>query len=303
MPPLTIPYLTGRIAVLGDLHCDHYAGQKLDPFSAHDLDRLIGWAGLDALIVAGDLIDRWSRNWPMALEFLQGFMAPSKLYILPGNHDYYGHSLEDAHMQAAVEAAGAHFIQMCELRHGTTRVFSCTLWTDFDLTGMQARAMAAAGRYMLDYSRITKANPAKKLPCSDHISIPRWENIEPADTLALHRRHRKWLQSALATPHFAGAGGRTVVVTHHGPHRTMAGPITDFSAAFHSDLDQMIRRYQPEVWLFGHSHWRFRGRVGETDIRNISIGYPDEKRPFGEQPLEEMCMLLSDPLLSESELR
>jgi hypothetical protein len=301
MPPLTIPFLTGQLAVLGDLHCDHYARQKLDPFSVHNLDHLIGWDGLDGLIIAGDLVDRWPQNWPMALSFLQRFMPASKIYILPGNHDYYGHSLEDGDMQAAVEAVGAHFVQMRELRHGATRIFGCTLWTDFDLTGMQAYAMTAAAQYMLDYSRITKPDPGQKLPCPDQISIPRWENIEPADTLALHRRHRQWLNSALPTPHFAGARGRTVVITHHGPHRATAGPITDFSPAFHSDLDQMIRRYQPAVWLFGHSHWRFRGSVGLTDIRNISIGYPDERRPAGEESLAEMCMILSDPHLLESD--
>lgn len=37
MPLLTIPYLSGCIAVLADLHCDHYARQKTDAFSAHSL--------------------------------------------------------------------------------------------------------------------------------------------------------------------------------------------------------------------------------------------------------------------------
>lgn len=303
MPPLTIPYLSGRIAVLADLHCDHYVRQKTDAFSAHNLHRLIDWESLDALIIAGDLVDRWPRNWPMALKFLTQFMPPEKIYILPGNHDFYGQSLGDEpEMRAMVEAVGAHFPQMQELWHGATRLLACTLWTDFDLNGMQSHAMAAAANFMLDYRAITKAAPARRLPQINEISMPSWSqaSIEPADTLELHHHHRAWLQAALASQHFAAADGQTVVITHHGPHSVTAGPITEFSPAFHSDLDQMIQQYQPEVWLFGHSHWRFRGSVGRTDIRNVSIGYPDERRPFGEHPLEEMCLIQSNPWRSDN---
>jgi predicted phosphodiesterase len=298
MPPLTIPYLSGRIAVLADLHCDHYAWQKTDAFNAHNLNRSIDWDSLDALIIAGDLVDRWPLNWPLALKLLTQFMPAEKIYILPGNHDFYGQGLGDEpEMRAMVESSGMHFLQMQDLRHGATRLLACTLWTDFNLCGMRSRAMAAAAAFMLDYREISKAESEQELPKIDKISMRSWsrEAIVPADTLELHRRHKVWLEAELSSQHFAGADGQTVVITHHGPHRVTAGPITAFTPAFHSDLDQIICKYQPDVWLFGHSHWRFRGSVGRTDIRNISIGYPDERRPVGEHPLEEMCLIRSNP--------
>ena len=38
----------------------------------------------------------------------------------------------------------------------------------------------------------------------------------------------------------------------------------------------MIERHQPEEWLFGHTHVRANLRHGQTDLRNVSLGYPDQ---------------------------
>lgn len=90
-------------------------------------------------------------------------------------------------------------------------------------------------------------------------------------------RHRSWLEAALRAPHFAGEGGQTVVVTHHGPSRSTAvGQIDDLTPYFHSDLNMLILETAPDAWFFGHSHRRCQATVGRTDIRNISAGYPNE---------------------------
>ena len=87
------------------------------------------------------------------------------------------------------------------------------------------------------------------------------------------------MEAALRAPHFAGEGGQTVVVTHHGPSRSTAvGQIDDLTPSFHSDLDMLILETAPDAWFFGHSHRRCQARVGRTDIRNVSAGYPEEGR-------------------------
>ena len=40
-------------------------------------------------------------------------------------------------------------------------------------------------------------------------------DFTPDDSLALHRQARAWLEGELARPF----GGKTIVVTHHAPHR------------------------------------------------------------------------------------
>ena len=125
--------------------------------------------------------------------------------------------------------------------------------------------------------------------------------LTPEDTLKIHRDHLNWLTRALRQPHFAGPSGKTVIVTHHGPHLSAAGPLDQMSPSFHSNLEPLIRRFQPDLWFFGHSHRRFRGQVGRTDIRNISIGYPYENRFPGEAELDEMCVFESEAVKDEQD--
>jgi 3',5'-cyclic AMP phosphodiesterase CpdA len=286
MAVLEIPYRTGRLIVLGDLHHDSYMRYGTDPFTAHELDQSLCW-DVDALIVAGDLTNMPVMHWRPTLMFLKRFVPASRIYVLPGNHDFYGHLLdEEDDLRLIAEIAGANFVQKKELRLGATRILVCTLWTDFALTGDQKAAMSTARHRMSDYTAMHKTGPLNNL------SVRRPQIlITPADTLALHRDHRAWLEEQLAGPHFAGPAGRTIVVTHHGPHLATAGPVDGLTPAFHSNLEDVLLRYAPDVWLFGHSHRRLRARIGNTDIRNVSIGYPNEARLPEERPLEELCQI------------
>lgn len=275
-----IPRKTGRVVIIGDLHHDHFELSLFDPFRSHQLDQ-IDWAGVDALIVAGDIAGQPSANWRRALGYLARYMPPKRTYVFPGNHDFYGFDLGgEATLRQIAEAAGAAYVQRAELRYGTTRFLCCTLWTDFNLTGDPDGAMDASELYMMDYRRIR---------CTPMTGEPRW--IRPEDTAALHRIDRAWLEDSLSAPHFAGDAGKTVVVTHHGPHPSTTGSHDDLTASFHSDLSDLITRHRPEYWFFGHSHRRLSARVGGTDIRNVSIGYPREGRFQGDKPLLDLCIL------------
>lgn len=287
MAVLEIPYRTGRLIVLGDIHHDSYMRYGTDPFAAHKLNESLCW-DVDALIVAGDLANVPMLNWPRALAFVRRSVPASRIFVLPGNHDFYGHYLEgEDDLRLLAEIAGTNFVQKTELRLGTTRVLVCTLWTDFNLTGDQVAAMSNARHRMNDFSAISKMAPD-----NGHLSVRRRQvPITPADTLTLHRDHRAWLDEQLATPHFAGSDGRTIVVTHHGPHPATAGEVDGLTPAFHSNLEEMLLKHRPEAWFFGHSHRRLRARVGSTDIRNVSIGYPNEVRLPEELSLDELCQI------------
>ncbi|PVA06611.1 metallophosphoesterase [Thalassorhabdomicrobium marinisediminis] len=268
--------MTGRVAILSDLHCDSYARAGRDPVGAHGLDSIID-GSLDAVIIAGDLTNGPPRRWGRALALLTRYVAPGKIYLLPGNHDYYNGALtDDPLLEAQARSAGAHFIQKSQLYHGDTRFLCCTLWTDFDLLGDAGEAMRVAQRVMNDYEKIWKSSFA---PCSEEVELG-WGSvarlIDPTDILALHQDHRAWLTESLNDPHRFDEGGRTVIVTHHGPHEAVAGPLDSLTPAFHSDMSDMIERFNPNAWFFGHSHRRLRATVGGTDIRNVSVGYPDE---------------------------
>lgn len=269
-----IPYRTGRIAILSDLHVDSYISVGRDMITSLGFESVIN-DDLDALIIAGDFSDGPAARWGAALGQLAPHIAPDKFYIFPGNHDYFGGMLEDDNLLAQQAlAVGAHWAQRQELRHGDTRFLCCTLWTDFNLLGDRDRAMSIAHRTMRDYVRIRKDSSIT--PGSGSRSRSHGPLIQPSDTVTIHSEHKAWLEEHLMTPHPAGEAGRTVIVTHHGPHLSTAGAVDSLTPAFHSDMTTLIERFAPAAWFYGHSHRRLRGTVGQTDLRNVSVGYCGE---------------------------
>jgi Icc-related predicted phosphoesterase len=49
------------------------------------------------------------------------------------------------------------------------------------------------------------------------------------------------------------------------------------SAAFASNLDAIIEREQPRLWIHGHTHDGFDYMIGETRVLCNPCGYPDDR--------------------------
>lgn len=284
----TIPYQSGEVVVLGDLHYDSYRRFALCPIDQWNLQDIV-W-NADALILAGDLTNGPADRWAQVFQYLSEFIQPERIYALPGNHDYYGAHLSDDHkLERVAKNAGAHFVQKTALWHGDTRIFCCTLWTDFNLSGEASIAMHTANLLMADYGMIG----APLDPNIPEVGIPIMRperRLKPRETLLVHQDHRAWLTRSLADQHPMGACGKTVVITHHGPHRAVAGEIDTLSAAFHSDMSDLLIQYRPNAWFFGHSHRRLRTKVYGTDIRNVSVGYAGELIDESFSYLRETCV-------------
>ena len=78
----------------------------------------------------------------------------------------------------------------------------------------------------------------------------------PGDSLALHAQARAWLESELAKPF----DGKTIVVTHHAPHRqSLAEKYAEdrVSAGFVNHLPALVRA-PVALWIHGHTHTRVR---------------------------------------------
>lgn len=56
----------------------------------------------------------------------------------------------------------------------------------------------------------------------------------------------------------------------------------ELDQVYGSDLTRIIDRYQPDEWIFGHTHHRAEIREGRTLVRNVSLGYPGEV-PAGDE--------------------
>ncbi|MEP3669362.1 MAG: metallophosphoesterase [Roseibium sp.] len=250
-----------KIIVTADTHYDiwDYSGRLLLEAQREFL------SDVDMLIVAGDLTNNPERNWKACLEWLCTFLPAEKIWVMPGNHDYYGFRLDgDPQLQAIAESVGVNFAQKSVIEADGVRFLLCTLWTDMQLLGTLDQSKAFMMRGMNDYHMI-------RVPTD----LSRMRLAMPDDTILVHKEHLAWLDAELARPF----DGRTVVVTHHCPHPAATGVVDNFTAGFTSDLSWIIEKHAPEAWLFGHTHRHLRATVGRTEVRNISLGYPREVGP------------------------
>lgn len=254
-----------KALVVGDIHFDRWAEAGRDPFA---FLRPEDWANLDALIVAGDLTNKPRVRWKYALRYLARHIDPGRIHIIPGNHDYYDFQIDRDDRLAEIAAGeGANLAQKAEVTVADTRFLCCTLWTDFALRGDVPGSQAIARERMNDYRYIRNAKAG-------------YRKIRPYETVQIHQEHRAWLEDRLSRPY----PGQTVVITHHCPHPDLisAAP-TELDPVYGSDLAAMIDRFQPDAWVFGHTHHRVEAREGGTLIKNVSLGYPDEVTPESER--------------------
>ena len=258
-----------RLLILADLHLDEITDVELLRVLGEEIASASKDA--DALIIAGDLTDAAESRWPDAIRWLGKHYPTQQTVFIPGNHDYYGgHLLRlDNELEHICKAEGASFGQCHRMDMGDTRILMTTLWTDmrlFEMNGEAAveEAMWNAQSMMPDYGygAIVVGDPETPLM--------------PKHTVSVHKEQKAWLVAELERPW----GGKTVVVTHHAPSAAVGGAISGLSPCFASHLDDLIDRYRPDAWIFGHTHRPAELRMpGGTLLRNVSLGYEYELLP------------------------
>jgi len=251
---------------MSDLHCEF---EKPSPRRDLHPDRGPSLLELkkqqpDVLVLAGD-IEAGPR---MALDYVSQvseFLEIPIIYVA-GNHEFYMGSLlediEELRLGAArLRDSGreVHFLEQEVAIVGGTRFLGATLWTDYEILGADraTTAMSNAGKCLNDHRLITLQG----------------RMFSPIDALQIHETTRTWLEEMLAQE-FAGP---TVVVTHHAPARgSIAAIYKDdlISAAYVSDLSDIIKQCQPAAWLHGHTHFSFNYKVGQTTVACNPAGYP-----------------------------
>ncbi|MGH6891597.1 MAG: hypothetical protein ACREEP_05010, partial [Dongiaceae bacterium] len=151
------------------------------------------------------------------------------------------------------------------------RVIAATLWTDFGCFGpeLRARAMTRCHALMNDFRQIGIAD-------RPHEQARR---LEPMDVLRIHGESRSFIEHELSAPF----GGLTIVMTHHAPSaRSLSARYHGdlLGAAYASDLEDLIGRFQPALWVHGHVHESADYTIGRTRVVCNPRGYtPFELNP------------------------
>lgn len=219
-----------KIQLASDLHLEYL--QRNFPG-----ERLIAPArDADLLVLAGDIASgvhaiRLFRDWPVPV-----------LYVA-GNHEFYQYSLEQTRLalRQAAEGGPVRFLDNGSAVFPGVRFLGATLWTDYLLESDSApdQLMLYADQKVQDHHMIrTEAG-----------------RFTPALARAQHALSRQWLARELAKP----CDGKTVVISHHGPHCRSIHPRfagNDLNACFVSGgLEPLIA--QADYWLHGHVHDSF----------------------------------------------
>ena len=230
-----------KIQILSDLHLEH-GGQVPE----HHPDA-------DVIVLAGDLapcteglVEHLAEQWAS---------APHILYVL-GNHEFYGTEIDETRAKLATECveAGIHLLDPGMVRIDGTRFIGAILWTDLLLEG-KADEVGAHMRVSREISDFRGAIQHQG------------RDFPTGESVARHRAER--------------AGERVVVITHHAPSHRSVRPWykgDPFNCAFASDLDRLIGRYQPPLWIHGHMHDPVDEQLGSMRLVANPAGYRYERK-------------------------
>lgn len=245
-----------KIQIFSDLHVDVF---PVKPISIA--------GGVEAVIVAGDTCE----GGLSAFEQLRRIVPIHiPIVMVMGNHEYYRRfvrsELDLARSQAP--AFNVHLLENETVVLGGVRFVGATLWTDYGFFGEASRAavmnLCAAG--MNDHRRIGW----QKQP---------WQRFRPQEAALLHARSRHYFEEVLARPF----DGPTVAISHHGVHANSVPPplrSERLTAAYVSDLAELIESCQPALVVHGHVHHSADYRVGTTRVLCNPHGYGAENPDF-----------------------
>ena len=147
----------------------------------------------------------------------------------------------------------------------TCASIGATLWTDFRLeTSVLGEAWAhhEVGRTLSDFSGSIRDRSAPEGLFTTQESARR------------HAEDRAFIETELARSRDAGL--TPVVITHHAPSPKCIRPWFERSGlnpGFASNLDELIARYQPPLWVHGHMHDPVDEWLGDTRIIANPHGY------------------------------
>lgn len=216
-----------RILVWSDLHNEGYSPPQPPPESEYDV-----------VVLAGDIdVGINGVEWAN-----RAFTKPVVMVL--GNHEFYRYGTIPS-VTAACKAFAADHVHVLDndaVEIDGYLFVGGTLWTDFDLDGTPTESAAYAQRCMNDYRLIEVDQPGH----------PR-RSLHPLDTVKLHNESKAYLWEVLP----AKSTGKSIVVTHHGPHpdsvhaKYAGNPL---NPAFNSDLSDLIEWKRPALWIHGHIH-------------------------------------------------
>lgn len=234
-----------RIGVYSDLHLE------FGPFEIPEND-------VDIMIFAGD-IDTGLESLHYVADYADEYPQQDIIYIT-GNHEYYHHDLLlDEDIEEYLETiykdlSNIHFLQKKSM-----------LWRDTSLYisgGIGWGSMGGGNPISMEMSRVRMNDYKQILGCT------------PERTYALSQEYRAFFEQE--GQHAQKMGYTWIVVTHHAPSQQSAeGKYRDdtINGAYVNELEDIIVKYAPHIWVHGHMHNSVDYYIHQTRIVSNPRGY------------------------------
>ena len=213
----------------------------------------------DILILAGDIIT--FKNFQPLRKFLKDWHKP--IIFVAGNHEYYtkdemrkgandfNNFIKEE--QSNITWLDKHTSSIC---FDGVEFFGGTMWTDFN--NSNPLSMLKAHQSMNDYKLIYDIGRL----CPEH-TVDKHEYFK--------MELLEWLEK--------NKGKKRVVISHHAPVENPNSKYrgSELSPAFvATDILEIIEKYQPDLWIYGHTHECDDQTIGKTRIVSNQRGYPQE---------------------------
>lgn len=223
----------------------------------------------DVTVLAGD-IDKGPRVLEWASQVFRG-----RVLVVAGNHEFYGgHLQRTARKMREASTDRVRFLDCDEVVIDGVRFLGGTCWTDLeclldgqpedrhDWLRVMSRKFVEFG--MNDYRRIRAIRSGRE-----------FARLTPNETVIEARRFKAWLTARLAEPF----PGKTVVVTHHAPMRSVAYPsrpkalpMDFYDAAFCNAWPELVAP-PVDLWMWGHTHEAVDTSVSGVRLVSNPVGH------------------------------
>lgn len=238
-----------KLYIVSDLHVDH------EPFMPPK--KAIEEA--DVLIFAGDIANK-NRGIDYLNNIFDYFEGKQIIYVL-GNHEYYS---ENYPLKFKNVPDNIRILNNNYWEYGEMTFLGTTLWSD-----IKPYVDFSIAQYMGDFKHI-------------RLSEYNYRKLTPNDVRALNRQALTFLERELSR--CQKEKKRCVVVTHHAPSfQSVPEEFNDsiFNSGYATDLEYLIKAFQPELWIHGHVHTHCDYYIEHTRIVANPRGYPFEYKTSG----------------------
>jgi len=234
-----------NIQILSDLHLEFHQDQGRSFIDSLNPE------GVDLLIIAGDL--SVGGRLVKVIELLCDKYPVDILYV-PGNHEYYTTSFEV--VDAILESCSTDKFKVLNpglVVCGGQRFLGTTMWFPFDYRAVGYEHNLNDFNQIKDFRKHVYRKNSKGLEFLRN-------NMRPGD----------------------------VVITHHAPSYQSVGDeykASTLNPFFVCDVEKMIMKQKPKIWIHGHMHDSKDYMIDETRVICNPFGYVkmDENQGFNDQ--------------------